>query len=63
VQDALLLCSNLFSGLLLAEDLVLFFAFEAHGMMIRSANRNLQLEQSNTHHLHAAAQSNKDSFA
>ena len=42
----LVLCSNSFSGLLLAEGLVLFFAFEAHGMMIRSVNPNLQLEQS-----------------
>ena len=40
-----MLCSNSFLGLLLAEGLVLFFAFEAHGMMIRSVNPNLQLEQ------------------
>jgi hypothetical protein len=43
---SLVLCSNSFLGLLLAEGLVLFFAFEAHGMMIRSVNPNLQLEQS-----------------
>jgi hypothetical protein len=48
LADALLLCSNSFLGLLLAEGLVLFFAFEAHGMMIRSVNPNLQLEQSTT---------------
>ena len=42
----LVLYSNSFLGLLLAEGLVLFFAFEAHGMMIRSVNPNLQLEQS-----------------
>jgi hypothetical protein len=47
-RNRLLLCSNSFSGLLLAEGLVLIFAFEAHGMMIRSVNPNLQLEQSTT---------------
>jgi hypothetical protein len=44
--QCLVLCSNSFLGLLLAEGLVLFFAFEAHGMMIRSVNPDLQLEQS-----------------
>jgi hypothetical protein len=46
IEKPLVLCSNSFLGLLLAEGLVLFFAFEAHGMMIRSVNPNLQLEQS-----------------
>jgi hypothetical protein len=43
-----LLCSNSFLGLLLAEDLVSSFAFEAHGMMIRSVNPDLQLKQSSS---------------